>query len=396
MGMAASSLGRWTRRFTVASAFSLVVAQTATLLGFDRLDIAVIVVFGFFCPMIFGMAYLLVPSFVGKTLVDQRLAAIHFGLAFGGAMAIIVHELFDLGAELFRIGVLAWSVGVAVFVGALAWTVVPAVRERPAVVMRTAEKPQRSTRVATFLIPVPIGYLVVGSLALLGRSGFIPAFLPSTFPGIIHFYAAGLGALLIFTLGARLLVGFFHVVPPRRLTWVVLVTGAIGPGLLATHLWGGPWFRIGAAFEATAMVGYGLLVGTVAVRSNWRRTSLWGISFGAVSGVAAVTISSLVAFGLLEASLIDVHATFILGGFFPLTIVGYAYHFFAVTSGSFVGATDRGALTTIGLLAVGVALRATGLLGTVGWVSSLGAGVGLLGALGYCYLIGRRLLFDRA
>lgn len=396
MGMAASSLGRWTRRFTVASALSLVVAQTTTVLGFDRLAVALIVVFGFFCPMIFGMAYLLLPSFVGRTLVDQRIPGVHFVLAFGGAAAIVGHELFGLASGMAHLGAGAWSLGVVVFVGALAWTIVPAVRDRPEVVLRTPEKPQRSTRLATLLVPVPIGYLVVGTLALLGRSGLVPLLGPTSLPAIVHFYAAGLGALLIFTLGSRLLVGFFHVTPPRRLTWVVLVAGSIGPALLATHLWGGVWFRAGAALEATAMIGYGLLVGSVAARSAWRRVGLWGIVLGAASGVAAVGVSSLVAFGVIDASLIDVHATFILGGFFPLTIAGYAVHFFAIPSGSFAGASDRGALATLLLLAFGVALRAVGLIWPAAWVTSFGAVVGLLGAVSYSYLVGRRLLFDRA
>jgi len=52
-------------------------------------------VFGFICPMVFGMAYLLLPSYVGETLVDQRLAGIHFVLAYVGVILLVADQLGD-------------------------------------------------------------------------------------------------------------------------------------------------------------------------------------------------------------------------------------------------------------------------------------------------------------
>jgi hypothetical protein len=112
------------------------------------------------------------------------------------------------------------------------------------------------------MIPVSLGYLVLGTIGLLGWAGFDP--IPAvSFPAVVHYYGAGFAALLIFALGARLMPGFFHVTPPRAVTWIVLVSGAVGPGLLAASLWAGVAFRVGAILETVAMVGYAGLVGYV-------------------------------------------------------------------------------------------------------------------------------------
>lgn len=391
-GLASGRLSLWTRYFTVASALSFVGTEALVVFGARRTLVATVALFGFVCPMIFGMAYLLIPSFVGRTLVDYRLPGVHFVLAYSGAAGLIVGRMTEISV-LTRAGVVCWSLGVAFFVAVLAWTIVPALRDRPEIVTRSGDRPQRSTRLATAMIPVSIGYLVFGTIGLLGWAGFEP--IPAVpFPAVVHYYGAGFAALLIFALGARLMSGFFHVTPPRAGTWIVLVPGAVGPGLLATSFWTGVAFRVGAVLETVAMVGYAGLVGYVFWQSERRRLGLYGILLGAIAGVVATGLNVPAAFGTVAPGQLSAHATTIVSGFFTLTIVGYVIQFFALTSGRFPGATTRVAVGTMGVLAVGTLLRAGGSLIATPVFSRSGAILTLCGAGAYAYLVGRRLLSE--
>jgi len=92
MNNGSAGLRTWTQRFTVASVGSFVSSLLA-LLGEANEAAVLIGVFGFICPMVFGMAYLLLPSYVGETLVDQRLAGIHFVLAYVGVILLVADQL---------------------------------------------------------------------------------------------------------------------------------------------------------------------------------------------------------------------------------------------------------------------------------------------------------------
>lgn len=391
-GLASGRLSLWTRYFTMASALSFVGTEALVVFGARRTLVTTAALFGFVCPMIFGMAYLLIPSFVGRTLVDYRLPGVHFVLAYSGAVGLIAGRMAEI-TDLTRAGVVLWSLGVVFFVGVLAWTVVPALRERPAVLTRSEDRPERSTRLATAMIPVSLGYLVFGTVALLGWAGFesIPAV---SFPAVVHYYGAGFGALLIFALGVRLVSGFFHVTLPRAGTWIVLGSGALGPGLLATSFWAGVAFRVGAVLQTAAVVGYAGLVGYVFWQSERRRLGLYGILLGAIAGVVATGINVPTAFGIVAPGQLSAHATTIVSGFFALTIVGYVLQFFAITSGRGRGATTRVVVGTMGMLAVGPLFRAGGLLIAMPALSRGGALLSLCGAGTYGYLVGRRLLSE--
>ncbi|RKD89293.1 hypothetical protein [Halopiger aswanensis] len=388
MNAGSAGLRRWTQRFTIASAGAFVAFLPAPLVGTGHRTAVLIGLFGFVCPMIFGMGYLLLPAYAGRTLVDYRLAGFHFGLAYLGAALIVGGWIRDGIGTLFTAGAALWALGVATFVGALLATIGPVLVTEPAAVLRFGDRPQRSTRLATAVLPVAVGYLLVGTIALLEVTPLLGLTDGSIRPAqVSHYYAIGFGALLVFALGARLLVGFYHVTPPRSLVWLLLLSGVVAPGLLGTVRWQGPWFRIGAGSAAVAMGCYAAVIAFVAVRTDRSRVELSGIAFGALAGVLAVVASGSLLLGNGVRNALLLHRTFVLAGFFPLTITGYAFQFFPVATGRVPGATARGVAATIGALAVGVAAQGLGIAGQLELVRSFGIGLSLLGAIGYLYLV---------
>jgi hypothetical protein len=387
----AGGVSRWTRYFAVASAVSMVFLQVALLLEAPRRAVTIIGLFGAVLPMVFGMAYLLLPSYVGRTLSWRRLAGVHFAAAYVGAGILATDALVGLSSTVVVVGAGVWSLGVAVFVGTLARTVVPAVVADPHVVLRSEGRPQRSSRLATLAIPVALGYLVVGTVALLSTFTDLPDLVGATAPAVVHYYGAGFVALLIFALGLRLLTGFFHVAPPRVLAWPVLLAGSVAPALLAATVWGGPWFRIGAGLEVVAVLGYLAIVGVVAVRTDRRRVGLYGVVLGGIGGAVAVGAAALFAVDVGYPVLVAVHVPLVLDGFLLTTIVGYAYLFFPVTNGQFRGANERTALATMLALASGVGIGAFGTGFAAPEVRTSGFVLTLFGTLGYAYLLVRRL-----
>ncbi|MHB9288837.1 hypothetical protein ACKVMT_17550 [Halobacteriales archaeon Cl-PHB] len=382
-------LRQWTERFALASAGGLVVSLAVLAATGDRRLAVAVSVFGFLCPMVFGMAYLLLPPYVGRTLVDPGLPGLHFVLALGGAGLLLVGRATGAGAQVW-LGAVAWALGVAVFLGALLATVWPVVRADPRRLLTGGDWPLRSTRVATAAIPVALAYLLLGTGRLLASVATRPV--PSLV-GTTHTYAAGFGALLVFALGARLLIGFYHVDLPRPVLWPVLVAGAVAPALLVPTTWSSLGFRVGAALETAAMVGYLGLVGLVWQRADGRLVGRLGILLGALSGALAVAVAAPLAFdAVVVERATAVHRTAIAWGFFPLTIVGYATLFFPVTEGQFAGATPRFVGATVGLLAVGVAGQVAGLSLGNPTTTLVGVTASLLGAVAYSYLLGRRFL----
>lgn len=390
MSGSAAGMQRWTHRFIVMSAAVFVVSCAVAGFFPEHELPSLLVVFGFLCPMIFGMGYLLLPAYVGRTFIDHRLPGIHFFLAVLGGGLIVGGTALDSGGPLVSTGAALWTLGVVVFVGGLLATVSPTILPDPRILFRFANRTQRSTRLATATIPLAIGYLVLGTIRLLEASG-VTAPDTSSLSTTIHLYAAGFGALLIFSLSARLLVGFFRVSPPKPLLWVILITGSLGPAVLGLHLWIDPWFRAGAILESLAMGGYVILVGIVGYRTERRRVGYTGIALGAVAGGVAVALAALLAFGIpIVNGTVSVHRTVMLWGFFPLTIIGYALLFFPVTDGQFFVATPTVAHATVVALAVGLLVRIIGMLTASASLRVSGAVVSTSGALLYCYLVTRR------
>lgn len=385
-------VGRWTRYFAIASAISMVGLQVGQLLDGTLRVRAIIGLFGVVLPMIFGMGYLLLPAYAGETLKTPRLPGLQFAAVYLGSGLFLADALGVVDGPTATIGAGLWAFGVAIFVVALGYTIVPAIVANPAIVFRSENRPQRSTRLATAVIPVALGYLVLGTVILLGSETNGLGDVGVGFPTTVHFFAIGVGALLIFSLGIRLLTGFFHVAPPRSASWITLGAGGLAPLLLAPNLWIGPWFEFGAMLLVIAMGSYCTLVGYVASQTDYRRLGLYGILFGAIAGLAGVSIGALVALDLVAVTVHEGHVTLLLDGFLILTIVGYAYQFFPVTTGRFWGATERVALGTIVLIALGVGLEALGVLVTQAALLDGGTVLVGVGTAGYAYLLTRRLL----
>jgi len=387
----AGGVSRWTHAFAVASAFGMIGLQATYLLDWPIRVIGLFGLLGAVLPMTFGMAYLLLPAYVGTTLATPRLPGVHLVVSYAGAAVLVAGQLATLPRLLVVAGATLWSFGVVCFLGALGRTIVPSLRANPSVVIRSKDHPQRSTRAATAVVPIAVLYLAVGTVALLARMYSVPTVSGTTIPGVVHYYAVGFAALLIVSLGARLLIGFFHVVPPRPLTWGALGGGVVAPALIAGSFWAWPLFQAGAVILAFGMLCYLGMVAIVAVRTDRRRVGLAGVLGGAFAGAGGVLVAVTVAIDGGAAWLIEAHVPLVLDGFLLLTIIGYAYEFFPIGTGQFTGASDRVGLATILILGAGVVLRAIEPLLGVPVAGDIGATLGIVGTSVYAYVLTRRL-----
>lgn len=366
--------------------------QIAFLFDSSFHTVAIVGLFGAALPMVFGMAYLLLPPYVGRTLSTQTLPGVHFTLTYAGVGLLLGYELLEGGDSLLLGGILLWSTGVAIFIGTLLWTILPAIIANPGMVRPSNLRPQRSTKLAMLAIPVALGYLIVGTIVLFSTVDGVPNLFDATFPTVVHFYATGFIVLLIFALGIRLLTGFFHITPPKSLSWLILLCGSVAPSALALNFYHPPWFTIGASLEFIAIMGYAFLVAIVAYQTDRYRVGLYGIGLGALGGFLSVGVALANVMGVTGGPGITVHVIVALNGFLLLTIIGYAYQFFPITSGQFWGATRRTGVITIFVLGTGTGIQAIGVFKGVYWLQLCGSMLALIGTSGYSYLILRRLL----
>ncbi len=360
--------------------------------------VVTLALFGVAFHMVFGKAYLLVPSYFERVLAAKRTPGVHFALSVTGTLAVAAADPSDR-PTLAALGGVAWVSGVALFLGSLAWTL----RDNPtgsATGTGSARATDRLDRFANAFVPVSLAYLAVGSDAVLARVTTLPTLFDGYPPRATHLLAAGSAGLLLFALGSRLVPRFLGGDAPLAFA-AALPTGAVGPALIALSLGSGWPFRLGAALEATALVafavGYVRLFGRsrrvrIEGESPSRRVGEYGILAGVVSGVLAAFVGVRFAVVGYSPALLAVHRRLALVRFLGLSIVGFAYQFYPPRMGDFRGGSDRGALVTIGLLAGGLAVECAGLL--VGDESVRSAGVWLFlgGAVGYAYVLTRVLV----
>jgi hypothetical protein len=240
-----------------------------------------------------------------------------------------------------------------------------------------------------------LAYLLTGSYDLLAFRVGRPRVAAGAGPPTTHLLAAGAATLLVLAIGFRLLPRLLVATPSRALVAVALPSGAVGPILLATSFLGGLPFRVGAALEALAVVGFATALAWMVVRSDRRRVGVYAVIAAAAMGALGVLLGLDFAFRGLSAPLADAHARLNLLGFLGLTIVGVTYHFYPPGAGRFAGAGDRTALATVGLLAGGLLVEVVGLVAGVRGAVLVGRLAVLAGSLGYAYLIAGLLWQNR-
>ncbi|MFC6988856.1 hypothetical protein ACFQJD_09330 [Haloplanus sp. GCM10025708] len=194
---------------------------------------------------------------------------------------------------------------------------------------------------------------------------------------------------LLVAVGFRLLPRFLVAAPPTALVAVVLPAAAAGPMLLATSFGGGLVFRVGAAVEAVAVVGFAVAFAVTFARSGRDRVGFYGVLAGVVAGSAGVLLGVGFAFGHLApvADAVRAHLRLNVLGLLGLAIVGISYQFYPPTVGSFPGASDRTAGASLATVAFGLAVEVVGRLGGVRTAVSVGLGLGLVGTGLYVYLL---------
>lgn len=396
--MVNQAVGRWSRRFAAASAWFFAGVPLAHLADAGRRPFVILALFGAVFHMVFGKAYLLVPSYFERVLAVERAPAVHFGLSTSGTLALAAAAVTD-APGLAAVGAGAWTVGVGLFLGSLAWTL----RDNPtgsATGTGSARANDRLDRVANAFVPVSLAYLAVGSYAVLARATGLPTPLDGYPPRAAHLLAAGSAGLLLFALGSRLVPRFLGGDAPTAFA-VSLPVGAVGPALIAVSLGAGDLFRLGAGLEAAALVAFAAGYVQLFRRSKRvriegrppaRRVGEYAILAGVVAGALAAAVGLSFAFGGYSADLLAVHRRLTLVGFLGLSIVGFAYQFYPPRMGSFRGASDRGAMVTIALLAGGLATECAGLLADLPAVRTAGVLAFFVGALGYAYVLTRVLI----
>lgn len=382
-------ISRWAQRYVVVSALFLIVWQAGALVGIPRAAEVVVGVFGFVLHMLFGKAYTLVPSYFDRELAASHALAVQLPLTVGGTVGLFAASLrgFPWAEAAGTLGSVLWTLGVAVFLGTLLWTIRDNLSGAATGTGGTNTYRKPIDRAANGFVPVGLAYLMAGSYEVLAIYTGLPTILDGYPPRVSHLLAAGTAGMFVFALGFRLLPRFLAATPSTWLVAVVLPTGAVGPIFLTRTLGGGRWFVLAAVVETTAVVGFSLAYLELFVRSDRRRVGFYGILAGVCSGVLAVSIGLSFALGHPSPILELVHFRLNVLGFLGLTIVGVAYQFYPPAVGTFPAASDRTALVSISILTGGLLGQLAGVLVGVAPLLLMGEFLTLVGAILYAYVL---------
>lgn len=381
-------VGGPSRGFAALSALSLVAWRALATVGGDVRARLALATLGFVFGMVFSKAYLLLPSYRGRTLSDPLPVWIHLALAGGGTVAVAGAGLGVLPHAAAALGSVAWAIGVGVAGVVLGPIVVAGVLD---VVAGGAAADPRfdADRVADAAVLVPGALLVVGAASVpTAFGGLVGVLTPVAYrPAAVHLLLVGTATALVFALGGRLLPRFFGGDPsPATVGGTVLAAG-VGAASLAAGLPSGHAVAAGGALVSLAMGVYAVVVARAVAAGERHRVSRGGVAAGAALGVAAVVVGLHMAAGGVEPELRTAHRTLALDGFLTVTIVGYATAFYPPGSGDLPGASTRIGGVVVGGLVVGAALDAAGVLFASALVTGVGHVVGLFGAVGWAYLL---------
>lgn len=385
--MAQATTSRWARRTVAVGVVALPVWQAAVLLDAPRATLVALGLLGFVLHVALGKAFALVPSYFARDLAFPRAPAVSLPLTVVGAAGVAVAGLPTSPPVVGTLGAACWALGLSVAVGTLARTIRDNLTGRETGTSESNADRRPLDRYANAFVPVALLYLLVGSYALLAGVTPLPPVVDGYPPRASHLLAAGGVGLLVLAVGSRLLPRFLVVRPWRPPLVVALPAGAVGPALVAATLPAGPWFRVGAAVKATAVLAFAASYLAWYVRSDRRRVALRGPLFGVLAGAVAVGVGVWFAVAGLDPALAVVHRRLNLLGFLGLTVVGLTFQFYPPAVGSLPGSSDRGAAAMLGLLAGGLAVEVVGLAVGLGAVTVAGRLLGLVGAGWYAVVL---------
>lgn len=376
----AGSTSRWTRRTVAAGFVSLVAWQAAVLVGGLSDAALVLAVFGFVLHVLVGKAYALVPSYFARSLTPARTPAVTLPLTGGGTLLLAGWLGLDLPRAVGLAGALSWTLGVGGFVGALLWTVRGNLTGTETGTGAHNAHRRRLDRLANPFMLVAVGYLLVGSLDLVGVVAGGPTLVATRLAGVVHLVGAGGAVVALVAVGLRLLPRFLVASPPSRVAFVALPAAAVGPFLLASSLGAGPVFVAGALAESVAIGGFAAVVLVTLRRSDRRRIGFVGVRASVVAGVGAVLVGLWFALTGPSPTLVSVHRRLVLVGFLGLSILGVALQFYPPTVGSSRLASDRTAAAMLWLVGGGLALEVVGLVSSTPAVVTVARALVLGGA----------------
>ncbi|MFC6974203.1 hypothetical protein ACFQL1_05190 [Halomicroarcula sp. GCM10025709] len=327
---------RWARRLVAAGAGFFLAFHLAVATGAGRRFVVVLGLYGFVLHVLFGKAYALVPAYFDRDLSVPQAPAAQFPLSVLGTVGLALAPVAPgwVGA----IGSVCWALGVAVFVGAVGWTVRtnPTGAETGTGGANTHRQPV--DRLANAVLPIALVYLAAAAVAValptVGRRWLVAA-------QVSHLLGAGTAALFVFGVGFRLFPRFLVAEPPRSLVRLVLPAGALAPALLAGGLFDRWLLLLGGVLEALAVVGFAVAYVALFRRSDRRRIGFYAV-LGAVGyGAVGVGLAVMAVLDGRDPALVRAHYRTMLAGFLGLTIVGATFQFYPPTVGRSRLSTDR-------------------------------------------------------
>lgn len=387
MSTASATVSRWTRGFVAASVGWLVCWQAATLVGVPRRVAVPLALYGFVFHVVFGKAYSLVPSYFDRDLRPARAPAVQLPLSVLGTAGLAAGWSPGVPRTVLQAGAVAWAAGVAVFLGAMLWTLRGNLTGAETGTGEHNAGRRALDRLSNAAVPVVLAYLAAGAYLTVASVTGLPTPLDGYPPRVSHVLAVGAAVLLLFAVGFRLLPRFLVTTTPRWLAAPVLVAGALGPALLAVGLPAGPLLQAGAVLETLAVVGFAAAYAVLFVRSDRDRLGFYGVLAGAGCGVLTVAAGAWFAFAGLQPGLVAAHYRLGLLGFLGLSIVGVTYQFYPPSVARFPLAGDRlGAAALVAILA-GLLTEAAGVVAGAPAAVSAGQALGVAGAIIYAYLV---------
>lgn len=373
------------RRFVIVSVLFLLATQITIFVSASRRVVVTLALYGFVFNMIFGKGYALIPSYFNRTLTFTHAPTIHLPLSVLGIFGLIGTTQDIAHAQ--RVGAIMWCSGVVVFVGTIGWTIRDNILGGDTGTGDANADRETVDRISNLFIPIVLAYFIIGSVELLAFSVDVPTLITNTPAQVSHLLGAGAATLLLFAIGFRLFPRFLVSHPPIILVAIVLSAGAIGPIFITVGLQS-QLLVVGLAIEATAVAGFAVTFVILFVRSSRRRVGLYAVFCGMCAGIIGITLAALLVLNGRTDAVVTAHYRTMLIGFLGFSIIGAAYQFYPPAVGTLPGATDRTALISIGLLAIGLFVQIGGLLGRMGAIIKAGEVSGLVGVIIYTYLIG--------